>query len=74
MEDMVGDTLNPPRHARAFGRLRALREEMKAERVRALSAFKQAITDAEFPGPDESIFVNEDVVETFIEQLDRQSN
>ena len=74
MEDMIGDTLNPPRHARAFGRLHALREEMKAERIRALSAFKQAIADAEFPGPDESIFVDEDVMDSFIEQLERKSN
>ena len=30
-----------------------------------------AVTSAEFPGPDESIFVDEDVVKTVIEQLDR---
>ncbi len=71
MEDMVGDTAQPPRHARAFGRLRALREEMEAERVRALTAFKQAVAAAEFPGPEQSIFVGDDVVDAFIEQLDR---
>ena len=72
MEDMVGDTTQPPRHARAFGRLHALREEMEAERVRALTAFKQAVADAEFPGPEQSIFVGDNVVEAFIEQIDRQ--
>lgn len=71
MEDMVGDTAQPPRHARAFGRLRALREEMEAERVRALTAFKQAVAAAEFPKPEQSIFVGDDVVDAFIEQLDR---
>ena len=71
MEDMVGDTAQPPRHARAFGRLRALREEMEAERVRALTAFKQAVAASEFPGPEQSIFVGDDVVDSFIKQLDR---
>ena len=44
----------------------------EAERVRDLTAFKQAVADAEFPGPEQSIFVEYDVVETFIEQIDSQ--
>ena len=35
--------------------------------MRDLTAFKQAVANAEFPWPEQSIFFEYDVVETFIE-------
>lgn len=55
MEDICGDSENPPRHARAFGNLGALRERMRAERVAALRAFRDAAAAGEFPGEAESV-------------------
>lgn len=55
MEDICGDSENPPRHARAFGNLRALREKMHAERVASLKAFREAAAAGEFPGEAESV-------------------
>ena len=59
---------------RALGLLRAVLEERKAERLSPLFALKQATTDSGIPGSDESNCVDQGVVETFIEQLDHQSN
>ena len=43
MEDICGDTLNPPRHSKAYGNLLKLKNEIKIERVRALKAFKKIL-------------------------------
>ena len=72
MEDMVGDSLNPPRHARAFGDLRAKRKEVEAERLRALSAFKTAVHTASFPDESHSVTMEEAAFEQFVNSLEKQ--
>ena len=47
--DICGDTPNPPRHARAFGQVGAMRAAMDAERLRALAAFADAVRSGAFP-------------------------
>jgi 3-methyl-2-oxobutanoate hydroxymethyltransferase len=50
----VGETLRPPRHARAYGDLARLRREMGAARVAALSAFREDVERGGYPGPEEA--------------------
>ncbi len=54
-EDICGDNANPPRHAHAFGNLLPLREAVVAERLRALSGYKQAVDSGAFPDASVSI-------------------
>ena len=49
--DLCGDTPNPPRHARAFGQVGAMRVAMEVERLRALGAFVDAVRTGAFPDP-----------------------
>ncbi|WP_306258636.1 3-methyl-2-oxobutanoate hydroxymethyltransferase [Pararhizobium sp. IMCC21322] len=49
MNDLCGETENPPRHARAFGNLREKYKELHQERISALSAFKAASLEGSFP-------------------------
>ena len=72
MEDMVGDSLNPLRHARAFGDLRARKKEVEAERLRALSAFKNAFHTASFPDKSHSVTMEEAAFEQFVNSLEKQ--
>jgi len=51
MEDICGDTENPPRHAKAYGDLRSLRDQIRDERLKALKAFKSDVDAGTFPGP-----------------------
>lgn len=49
MNDLCGETENPPRHARAFGNLREKYKELHQERISALGAFKAASLEGGFP-------------------------
>lgn len=49
MNDLCGETENPPRHARAFGNLREKYKELHQERISALGAFKAASLEGSFP-------------------------
>ena len=74
MEDICGDTESPPRHARSFGNLRQRREELRRERVSALTRFRQAAEAGEFPGPAETPNIGDAELETFLELLERESH
>lgn len=54
MNDLCGETDNAPRHARAFGNLRAKYEELHQERIVALAAFKSASLEGSFPTAKET--------------------
>lgn len=54
MNDLCGETENAPRHARAFGNLRAKYEELHQERIAALNAFKAASLEGDFPSAKET--------------------
>ena len=70
MEDICGDSENPPRHARAFGNLRALREQMHVERVAALRAFRKAAAAGQFPGKAESVGIDPTEVECLVQLIE----
>ena len=50
MDDVCGDSQTPPRHAKAYADLRALRREISAERIRALKAFRRDVESGGYPG------------------------
>lgn len=49
MSDLCGDTENPPRHAKAYGDVRAIRKQLAAERLKALSRYRAAVLDGSYP-------------------------
>ena len=69
MEDICGDTANPPRHSKAYGNLLKLRNEIKVERVKALKAFKKDSMDGKFPGKKQSSNLDKKQFEEFLDQL-----
>ena len=69
MEDICGDTKNPPRHAKAYGNLLKLRNEIKNERVKALKAFKKESMNGKFPGKNQSSNLEKKQFEEFLDQL-----
>ena len=70
MEDICGDTGNPPRHARAYGDLAALRRRIREERVAALRAFRADAMNGAFPGKEESVDIDAAELERFLERLE----
>ncbi len=73
MEDICGDSENPPRHARAFGNMRLIREQLRQERVSALTAFRKAAESGEFPGKAESVAIKDTELTAFRRRLERES-
>ena len=71
MEDICGDVESPPRHAKAFGDLLSIRNQLSDERLRALTAFRDAVHDGSFPDDAHSIAMPPDELEKFREELDR---
>ncbi|WP_367278311.1 sterol desaturase family protein [uncultured Roseobacter sp.] len=49
MSDLSGDTVTPPRHARAFGEVGRIRKELHAERAKALPGDRSAAMGGSFP-------------------------
>ena len=64
MEDICGDSENPPRHARAFGDMLSLREKLRFERVSALKAFREAAESGRFPAAQETVAAGESELES----------
>ena len=70
MEDICGDTENPPRPSKAYGNLLKLRNEIKLERVKALKAFKKDSMNGKFPGKKQSSNLEKKQFDKFLDQLD----
>ena len=71
MEDICGDVENPPRHAKAWGDMLALRRAMAAERKKALTGFRDAVTGGAFPDDAHSVSMARGEHERLLETLDR---
>lgn len=69
--DICGELPASPRHARAFGNIHALQEQIRSERRAALTAFRQAATEGSFPAAGEQVAMNEAEYEDFIQALER---
>ena len=74
MQDICGDTENMPKHGRAFGNLLGKREELRRERIEALTKFREAAEAGEFPGPAETVQVDDSEMETFLNLLEKNKN
>ena len=71
MQDICGDAENMPRHGRAFGNLLGKREELRKERIAALTRFREAAEAGDFPGPAETVQVDDSEMETFLNLLEK---
>lgn len=71
MSDLCGDTINPPRHAKAFGDLRSIREQLEQERLKALAGYRAAVMDGSFPDAATSVSMPAVELEKLKEGLDK---
>ena len=69
MEDICGENPTAPRHARAFGNIYKLKQQIKEERLNALKAFREASINKNFPADSETAGIKSEELEKFIEQL-----
>ena len=72
--DICGEQPERPRHARAFGNVHALQEKIRQERRSALSAFKSAVHDGNFPSETETAKIEDTELSEFLERIDREPN
>ena len=69
--DICGEQENGPRHAKAFGNLHQLYEQIKIERRKALAAFHQAAKSGAFPTSQQIAMMPDDECELLKNQLDK---
>ena len=72
--DICGEQPDSPRHARAFGNIYALQQQIQAERRSALAAFRDAALSGSYPAPAETAAIDDEEFEKFAVQLDRAGN
>jgi 3-methyl-2-oxobutanoate hydroxymethyltransferase len=70
LQDICGDEDDPPRHARAYANLAALRRQIRDERIRALTAFREDAMNERFPGKQETVGMEPSEIEGFMERLE----
>ena len=69
IEDLCGENPDPPRHARAFGNLARLHRQIQEERIAALTAFRQASKEGQFPAAAETVSIDPAELEAFLAKL-----
>ena len=70
MNDICGESERVPRHARQYGNLNALHQQVHDARVAALLAFHNDVSAAEFPAKAEMSVAQDDELHRIIEALD----
>ena len=68
--DIVGESARVPRHARVYGNVAGLQQQIAAERVRALAAFRADVLAGAFPAEEEVGRIDPAELAGFIEILD----
>ncbi len=63
--DVCGEHSNLPKHARAFGNVLKLKEEIYKERVKSLNEFKNAVENKTFPKKNELVNISPEELEEF---------
>jgi 3-methyl-2-oxobutanoate hydroxymethyltransferase len=63
--DICGEVKRLPRHARAWGDLASLHQQVRDERVRALSGFRAEVTSGGYPGEGEVAQITQDELGRF---------
>jgi 3-methyl-2-oxobutanoate hydroxymethyltransferase len=73
MSDLTGDTENPPRHARAWGDLRAIRQKLDEEMLNALIGYRRDVLNGSFPDVSVSSSMPDSERDKLLEQLERRT-
>jgi 3-methyl-2-oxobutanoate hydroxymethyltransferase len=68
--DICGESPRLPHHARAYADLGALYEQVRTERVRALTEFRSDVATRRFPDTTEVARIEDRELERFVEALD----
>ena len=68
--DICGESAHIPRHARSYADLASMHDKINAERVRALTAFRAAVSAQKFPGDAEIAGIDAEELARFIEKID----
>ena len=68
--DICGELERSPGHARAFADLRSIRQQIVAERRRALGEYRAAVTDGSYPDAEISVSMLAGEHEKLVEALD----
>lgn len=69
MNDICGESPRAPRHARAYGDLASLHEQVRQARVRALEAFRADAVSGAFPGDAEVASISDDELSELVARL-----
>ena len=69
MNDICGEQEKSPRHAKAYTNFKKMKDDIEIERVKALKAFIKDSLEGKFPGPENSVNVNEEILENFKKKL-----
>ncbi|MEQ1951717.1 3-methyl-2-oxobutanoate hydroxymethyltransferase [Mesorhizobium yinganensis] len=68
--DICGEAKRLPRHARAWGNLASLHQQVRDERVKALSGFRADVASGGFPGEGETAKIPDEELTKFRAALD----
>ncbi|MDG1410332.1 MAG: 3-methyl-2-oxobutanoate hydroxymethyltransferase [Acidimicrobiales bacterium] len=67
--DICGESEHVPRHARRYGDLARLHQQIRDERVEALTAFRADVTARSFPDESEVVAIAADELAQFVDRL-----
>ncbi len=72
--DILGNDPPPyPRHSKQYRQLFKMKEKMQAERVAGFQEFIDDVQQGRFPGPAHVIDAPDDLINTFINTVDREN-
>jgi 3-methyl-2-oxobutanoate hydroxymethyltransferase len=69
MSDICGESPRQPRHARAYGDLSALHEQVRNARVEALCAYREDVLAGNYPGEMEIAAIEDEELAGFVERI-----
>ncbi|PVA07526.1 3-methyl-2-oxobutanoate hydroxymethyltransferase [Thalassorhabdomicrobium marinisediminis] len=72
LEDICGETENPPRHAQSWGDGAAILRQLDQERRRAVQGFKQAVDSGAYPASGHTVSMRSDEKDKLLEALDKR--
>ena len=69
MNDICGEDEKAPRHAKAYANLKKMKDNIEVERVKALKAFVKESLEGKFPAVENSVNVDEKVLQEFLKRI-----
>ena len=69
MNDICGEDEKAPRHAKAYANLKKMKDNIEVERVKALKAFVKESLEGKFPAAENSVNVDEKVLQEFLKRI-----